>query len=654
MRLTTIGCSAFKGSSFEEPLAPLTVIFGENWSGKTTRLELIQLLLLGHLPGLDKTAAGIFGLSSGREMSVWGTTDTGLTIRRTWTAKGDSVKAAHELPPELEGQDLLIALNALAYFGMSDRDRTTYVFEHLPMPEGLDVLKLATRARSKIEVNGDDQKRIADLFTSRIIEPPDGEKENPQEFISRVILACQAKAKQAKATVDEMQKTITGLSHLKAADAQGLTHNLEDLDNQLVNKRHALGLLGEAKGAFDQQYQAMVRGRSRRKEIAHELLQFAPDHTAVAEQRKLLTAIAQAIDQLPPQLETPDLAAKRKLQTSLTAEVQDLRSRYTEAGSQLTALKAESAAIEQQTACPYCGAAGNGWRTLREAELAGKIEQLTLRRAALADDGAREKQRLNAVDLEIRLIDKQEVDRTQLLDRQAKVQQEIHRLERKLARVDILNQELAGLTPEDPALEQKAQELQTTINVANETITSLEKVRREAQGRSQELKRLAEAEAERDTSAAELAVAKQGEKAWREIQGEMVEQAFAPLIERANLLFGHLMATPLAFKDGEVGTWKAGVFAGHRTMSGGEKALSYAAIQMALATMAPFRIALFDELGKFSSRNLRRVLQAAKQAVAQGQIDQWIGIDVEREEIYEEAQDSTFLLRKIVSPSPCI
>jgi hypothetical protein len=80
-------------------------------------------------------------------------------------------------------------------------------------------------------------------------------------------------------------------------------------------------------------------------------------------------------------------------------------------------------------------------------------------------------------------------------------------------------------------------------------------------------------------------------------------------------------------------------------MSGTEKALTYAAIQAALAAKSPVRLLILDEMGRFTSENALKCSLAVTKAIESGLIDQAVLIDPERPEIYlprREGNDFAF------------
>lgn len=94
-----------------------------------------------------------------------------------------------------------------------------------------------------------------------------------------------------------------------------------------------------------------------------------------------------------------------------------------------------------------------------------------------------------------------------------------------------------------------------------------------------------------------------------------------------NSFFGHILRTPIAYHAGEIGTWRDGTWVGHKTFSGAEKALCYAAIQAALASLSPFRLMLVDEMNRVHDEYLGKLIDGVDAAVKQKRIDQFVGID---------------------------
>lgn len=78
-------------------------LFGNNGVGKSTVMQAIQLALLGHIPGTDKTKSAIFKHANGADMVVRLQFDDGTAIERTWKQVGkDLAVTASCSPADLE------------------------------------------------------------------------------------------------------------------------------------------------------------------------------------------------------------------------------------------------------------------------------------------------------------------------------------------------------------------------------------------------------------------------------------------------------------------------------------------------------------------------------------------------------------------------
>jgi len=146
--------------------------------------------------------------------------------------------------------------------------------------------------------------------------------------------------------------------------------------------------------------------------------------------------------------------------------------------------------------------------------------------------------------------------------------------------------------------------------------------------RRNELQRLAEAERARDTAQAEAKVGKLALEELRKIQGEIVAQAFEPLLKPANRFASRILRAPLAYdaQRAALGMWRDGQWVGSPTFSGIEELVTFAAIQAALSARAPVRIMMLDEMARATGANFDHLIAAVKDAVASGLVDQFVGI----------------------------
>lgn len=629
MKLASLTARNFKGLSFSLSLTDITFIIGSNFAGKTARTDAIRFLLLGYLPELGKTNVASFGLASGREMVVEGTFENGLTIRRRRYLQGDSVKAEDEVPEQIEkaGQ-LAVMLNADTYFSLSDRERVAYVFANIPMGAEWTIANVIDKVNATLTERFSDSPSVGKVIQSL----EDAQKDangKPQTYVDLALATMTTQLKEAKAYAAKMEGTIQGLSALRIADrVQVSLNSLTDREQRLNAEADTIRQqMSDLKAAADQQ-----RANSATRISLHR--QIASANTLIANLPALQAKHA-TIPQLP-EITEEDVLEAHKAHGRIQQELTGLLQQTSQIENQVKAANLALDTIASQTTCPCCGASGDGWKTLRATELSSQI--LTGTDAAIA---ARKKyetgcdqERINADHLrKLQAKRKTYLETVQTL---ASLDAQIKQAEAAQANLAKLNETLATIPPEDPEITAKMDSLKTQLTVNARARDEAEQQKKTVIGRQQDLKRLAEAEKQRDDTKVDIEAITVAGKRLREIQSEMVTAAFTPLLIAANYIFGYILKTPIAYNEGEIGTWRAGVWVTHRTFSGTEKALTYAAIQAALTATSPIRIMMIDELGRIATEHLETLNAAFEAAVASGYIDQVVAIDAGRAPHYHE------------------
>lgn len=624
MYLKRISGRAIKGGDFDIDLTQANVLTGDNFAGKTRVMDAIRLLLVGYLPELGKTPRATFGLASGPSMTVRGDFDTGETIIRRWYIKGDTVKTEQEFPARLDGADqlLTVMLNAEEYFALTDRERVNYVFANCEIAVDLTRRGIVDRVRTAApgyEIQDDDLEPELSL----------------QEWIEAKIAAAADAWTNAKANAKRMEETIRGLTALRSADEKG--RPVAAIEDAVAAAELKIAELQDRKTALGGKVMAMEAAKLRRAEIVRFLSTYDADRTArgqLEEKRQTIEREIAAIT--PPARSLIELTQEAERFRGAQATV---KKNCDQMAIEIQKLEVQLHGLDAQTECPYCGAKGEGWKALKAAELATAIDTKGNERMKALETAKKLADDYN-VALAVRDAAKGTIDRLDHLKAQANgLVTEIARIDQRLERNKALEEERDRLVQVDPQLIAQAEMIQTELNVHRDTTRALQAEIKAALGRAHDLKRLADAEAGRDKAIAEQAAAAAAGKELRKIQGELVELAFKPMLETANRIFGGVLKSPLAYRDGEIGTWRASNWVGHRTMSGTEKLLTYAAIQAALAAKSPVRVMILDELGRITRERAGSVAWATLMAIDAGQIDQFIGIDPERPEIYQNSGD---------------
>src|SRR4029077_10301304 len=92
----------------------------------------------------------------------------------------------------------------------------------------------------------------------------------------------------------------------------------------------------------------------------------------------------------------------------------------------------------------------------------------------------------------------------------------------------------------------------------------------------------------------------------------------------ANAIVGKILASDLAFHEGEIGRWDGHRWISHKTFSGTEQALTFVAIAAALSQNAPVRVLIFDELGRLDDVRRLDLIKLLRTARQESYIDQFI------------------------------
>lgn len=638
MKLTKISARNLKGLSFDLDLSAGVILVGSNFAGKSARTDAIRLLLLGYLPELGKLPKATFGLSSARTMEVRGLFDNGVEIWRRWTLKGDSIKTEDNLEQvPIDLGFFGVMLNAETYFALSETERIKYVFGLLSASDvDVDPIELVGKLRTELK----EQK--AEAVETLIVEV-DGSilpsaRATPQGYLEEFLALTVDRAKALRAESQRMEKTVQGLAQLRLADVPG-GRRLEEIDAELASLTRAIDELSEKKGRFASAYGQMIKDRDRRKEIGTELRRIDGSLDGLPSLKKLLAHCEKKIGETKLPLTPKGEAETRDILSGIKMDDTLARKEIADADTAIDVSRTALFELGSKLTCPYCGAAGSGWKVLKTAELEQTISSAGAKKAGFVK--ARETYKAGIENAEALLARAGETsDLLEALnDEHSRLSRQIAALEPAQSRAQTLREESDRLMPDDANLTTAVELVQTELNVKNEAVRKLRSGRAAVASRAAELTRLAEAEKARDEAIEAKAVADDAVEAIRKVQAELVAAAFKPLLATANELFGKILPTPIAYHDREIGTFRSGVWVGHKIFSGTEKALTYAAIQIALAARAPFRLMILDELGRLDDENAMKVDEAIVVAIKTGAIEQFIGIDAGRPALHRRLRE---------------
>lgn len=622
MKLVSITARNFKGINFALDLKAINFLVGSNFAGKTARTDAIRFLLLGYLPELGKTAAATFGLASGREMEVSGTFDNGQTMRRRRYLDSNTVKTDDTVLENLEDSPMAVMLNAETYFALSERERVNYVFKNIAIgdeftPAGI-IAKLNFEITNQFPANLDACSAGTKKLENSIVA-----SDNAQAFVEKVIANLTADVKSNKEYLTRMQKTTQGIATISAQDTatarsiSDIQTEIDALDSQMTELR------ATATAAQTKQTEAM-RVNGHRQNMLDDIAKKPAILVLEADKTAKLQAITAQLEELP----TPSDEATKKIEDHRSDVVFAIR--LNEGDLALLTKKGKDIGdretmIKLADACPCCGAQGEGWKEQEMNRIREITNALMIESANSNTRIEEKKQQLAALDALISKNNEQRSKHRTLSLQKTTAENDLAVSKRALAVIAGHEQTVAimpapeDFPPNEPLKLQIADLSQHECRLRAEQRTAIEI--------QHDQKRVLDAKKQVADLTTDLDVQIAAGKFMRKIQSEMVESAFKPLLATANSFFGDILTTPIAYKDGEIGTWRKGVWVGHRTFSGTEKALTYAAIQAALASNSPIRVMLLDEIGRLDQANAQLLIDAIGLAVQEGRIDQFVGID---------------------------
>lgn len=639
--LSSIRARGFKGGDFEIQFTDLAaVLVGDNAKGKTAILEAIQFGLLGYVPRYGRDARAAFlEISSGTELVVelflaqgtLGGPQVGV-CRRLY-AKGNSVKKEESVPGFLANAEgdpnplLSVMVDPAVFFDLGSTDKIRWLFENTPLPEGFSPEAVLSRVAAAAP-----RWRIA----------PRGDAEPLDAYIDRLLAQSRGDYKSAADHAERMQETIRGLSG-RRADEDAPEARLSELANRRAALETAIASANEAKGRAVAGADASSRASSRRGAIARELLGEDKDRARALDLRAKRGLVIAELTAAPDvsEEEIRELAeAESKALVVLTRVDSDAKKTRDERLGRESKLSL----LDGQTECPYCGATGEAWKSIKAAELAREIADLEGLQSTLDSALGSAREGLEAA----RKLHK---DRSFSRWRRAQLQTTLAGVDRELAPLDGRISNYASLAAErdalplpDAAAVAAVDEAQQRVNVLNQEMRSLNAEIDRASGRKQELLRFAQFERDRDKALEEKTEAEGAGRTLKAIKSEIVAGAIRPLLESANRLIADVFGAArdkgfeIAYdpEKAQIGTHSGGHWRSHLSFSGMERALVFAAVQAALTSASPVRLMLIDELGNLRRDKAARLASAIRNAIERGAVDQFIGIDPERPEPYEK------------------
>lgn len=631
MRVTKLSGRNVKGCSFDHTLAPVTLFHGPNWAGKTARLDALSLALAGYLPGVASKPNEVFErVASGNPLAVQAETDGGLVLTRQWerNGKGSTKYAGND---EKEFSMPAVALDPSEFLGLSARERVKFLFSRCKLPANLTT-EAAARAlvanvkNIRLEENTPASEaaiaEVAKVLGGTTLTTDAGR--TTQAWVEGLVELVSDRKKAAVANVQRMEKTMQGLTQ-SATDAAPAP---ADAEGRLAKARAGL----EAASAALHANEAELRQRTEERRVAEATARSAPDAgalRAVVESAEKALAEHRVPEQPKP---VTDARLRRAEHDAATATA-----RVSVAKDTIRKLEEELAELQKEATCPKCG---QSLAKLRPKMVKTQKEMIKEEENALAET----KKENDAAQAECKMAAaewtewaKRQNEFAFLFQEHKGLQWKLSEARYKLAASGAAAAAAKAASDKLPELKELAEKLQddverlrTAETEARSAVSAADVSYKRLVAQRADAAQRARAKDELDRARAESDVWKEAQKLVAALQAELVEAAVGPLVNRANELCGGLLRAPLAMRDGELVMLRPGVGeVTHKTFSGTEKALAYAALSVALGADAPIRLAVIDEVGRLDERNRCKLVAVLCGLVKDGKLDQAVLVDTE-------------------------
>jgi hypothetical protein len=635
MKIKSVEMRNLKGRTTAISLAPVTVLTGPSFSGKTAVLDAVKVGLVGYHPRLGKRPSDTFKLATGTNMEIGLTLNVPdsegqerhLNLHQTWTLKGGSVIVGNPLKEPLVPT---LLLDIQEYLGMTGPARTRYVFDRVNLERhGFTTDGIMAELRGlKFKENGP-QIEAALRETLGIVGElaADREREGAtlQQWCEATVEKLKETRKAAETTVKRMEGTVKGQAQLQGgigtAPARNRSADIERsqaVERGLADKLSALATMQDEASRHAQgvrQLEAKLTG----------VVDYRPQIEAAAAslaQARVILANLTKIDTADLVKAEQSASTAKYLSDGHQADIKRIK-------ASLAAAKGEHDGRMALKACPFCKSSRKGWQEHLTEDFMARAGALgrELTAAIAAHDEAEDaanKARLAAVEARARYNEftgaEAVVTATERSLTSLRQSQE-HRAH--------LESQLAALKGTAPATVDASEvaRLQSERQTAADTTRTLRAEQTRFIEESQAAITQAKANELFHVEQSRVTVFKSAEKLVLEQQWAAVERAVDDLMAPARKFTDGILRGKLEFRDGEIGYQADGQWITHDTFSGTEEAIAYAGLAVALAQESKLKLVLIDELGIIDPVTRYSILDRMLALVADGTIDQFIGAD---------------------------
>lgn len=557
-----------KGVTGTFRLTPITVVTGRNSVGKTAIINAIQLSLLGYVPGIGKQPSSTFTLSSGGRMAV-------AVGDSMWSWEQKKLKIQQSLPDGFTAApETMLDLSGL--FSLTKEQRVLAIMRACHLPESMGTVALVEKIRA-----------VCPSF--------------PFPATKGLVLEdIEALSKSGKTYQTAVKDRLAEYEAVAARHAQEMTAipvETKSLEPDIAAASEKLGV------AKQKLRQARDSEGERAKTLAKANAMIIPDLAALqVELEKLKADLAS--------LPTGDLNAieesHQKLKTPKSERLGSLRSKR-------SMLKERRDALNGVEECPTCGHPVTGHD---HEKIVDAMEKLDEEGKALAAE-------INALDAQHAAL-RQSL--TQALVKRQQIEKRIVAIAAQVASVPALEEAKRNLlaTIQSLPAPEEEQALQADVDSLTAQIQALQLRQRHYQA-AQSLLIAAELSAKnRKEHEARVDQIKLAMSLIADFRAEILAMVASTLLDVANRVIEPCLGSKLALEDGDFTLNNASML----TLSGSERMVVYAGLQIALSAAHKPKIVLMDELGVIDQERKAKLFRVLEQLIGDGTISQFVGVDI--------------------------
>lgn len=565
--MTTLSVLNIKGVTGQFNLTPITVIGRDNSKGKTALLSAIRLALMGYDPTLGKRHIDTFNLASGESMAVIA---DGKAFR--WEQKRAKVQAT--LPEGFEpAPSTMLDLGSL--FSATKEQRMLTILRACVMPADINTKAMVDQVRV-----------VAPKF------PFPKATETVLEDVEALSAACKA----------YISTISTGIDEIDGA-AKNHADNMASLPPEPVSLEPQIAAMSQQLGVAKEKLKAAKNSDGSRAQLEAKLKAMV-----VPVEMDLLLEIA-AIEGALIGLPAGEIA---EVNAKYDGEIKKLQEQVGNKRGQYTATKARLDAVNGKEECPTCGHAITGADL---AEFEKKLEKLK-------DEGQKLAVKLKALEGE------RDQERAQIIlatNKRSDAAKRVAVLKQRIASIPELQshrQTILDQIATIPGADQITQ-FQNEVDGLNAAIEALQQRERNHIA-ARKLQASADAAVKvRQSKEDELGQAKTAKALIDAFRVKIIDRVSETVLAVANRVVEPTTGHRLEMVDGDFVLGKAVL----TTLSGSERMLVYAGLQIALSASHQPKIVLMDELGQIDQTRKAKLFAVIEQLIGDGTISQFVGAD---------------------------